>query len=84
MDGSTFVENKAGDDGPAVLSLGIAENVSNVTFDANTFYCSAGQYGYEMKRSTDDEVKCFPALWQSWGDNSLLVRRIALRTVYTA
>lgn len=56
MDGSTFLENKAGEDGPAVMSLGIAENVSDVTLDANTFYCGAGQYGFEMARSSDDEV----------------------------
>lgn len=47
LDGSTFVGNQAGEDGPAVMSLGIAENFSSVTFDANTFYCSAGAYGYE-------------------------------------
>eukprot|EP00903_Cladosiphon_okamuranus_P015456 g14274.t1 len=55
MGGSTFVENKAGDEGPAVLSLGIAENISGITFDANTFYCSAGQYGYEEERTVDGE-----------------------------
>lgn len=49
LDGSTFVENKAVEDGPAVMSLGIAENFSDVTFDANTFYCSAGAYGYEVE-----------------------------------
>eukprot|EP00903_Cladosiphon_okamuranus_P007092 g6891.t2 len=51
----TFVENQAGEEGPAVLSLGIAENVSEVVFDSNTFYCSSGTYGYEMA-SSDPEV----------------------------
>lgn len=59
LNGSTFVENKAGNEGPAVLSLGIAENISGITLDNNTFYCSAGQYGYE---DVIDEVKCFRAL----------------------
>ena len=52
----TFVENQAGEEGPAVLSLGIAENVSDVAFDSNTLYCRSGTYGYEMDAS-DPEVR---------------------------
>ena len=63
MDGSTF-DNKAGEDGRAILSLGIAENISEITLDANTFYCSAGLYGYESEISAENEVKRFPALRQ--------------------
>ncbi len=43
--------NKAGDEGLAVLSLGIAENISNVVFDSNAFYCGSGTYGFEMNVS---------------------------------
>lgn len=43
-----FVGNRAGDEGLAILSLGIAEKISGVEFDSNSFYCSSGTYGYEM------------------------------------
>lgn len=49
------MENRAGEDGPAILSLGIAEAFSDVAFDANTFYCSPGGYGYE--NDIEAEVK---------------------------
>lgn len=53
----SFVGNKAGGEGPAVLSLGIAENISDAVFDSNAFYCGSGTYGYEMNVS-DAEVRC--------------------------
>ena len=53
----TFVGNKAGEEGLAVLSLGIAENITEVVFSANTLHCSSGAYGYEMD-AYEDEVKC--------------------------
>lgn len=37
-------------------SLGIAENITDVEFDSNTFYCSSGTYGYEMD-ALDPEVR---------------------------
>lgn len=39
---STFVGNRAGEEGLAVLSLGIAENISHLVFDSNTVFCSPG------------------------------------------
>ncbi len=53
----TFVRNNAGDEGLAILSLGIAENISDVVFDSNAFYCGSGSYGYEMNAS-EAEVRC--------------------------
>ncbi len=53
----TFVGNKAGDEGLAVLSLGIPENISDVVFDSNAFHCGSGTYGYEMDVS-EAEVRC--------------------------
>lgn len=37
------------------MSLGIAENFSNVAFEANTSYCPPGEYGHDVDQS-DDEV----------------------------
>lgn len=48
--------NQAGEEGLAVLSLGIAENITDVVFDSNTFYCSSETYGYEMD-AADAEVR---------------------------
>lgn len=50
---TTFMFNRAGAAGLAVQSLGIAENIVNTTFDSNTFFCSSGQYGYDID---EDEV----------------------------
>lgn len=47
LSGTIFEENTAGEDGPAVMSLGLAQNISNVDFVANAFYCSSGFYGVE-------------------------------------
>eukprot|EP00903_Cladosiphon_okamuranus_P016944 g15619.t1 len=55
LDRCTFVGNKAGEEGLAVLSLGIAENISDAEFDSNSFFCSTGTYGYEMEQ-TEAEV----------------------------
>lgn len=42
-----FVGNRASDEGLAILSLGIAENITDVVFDSNAFYCISREYGYE-------------------------------------
>lgn len=44
LSGTTFENNTAGEDGPAVMSLGQAHNISNVNFDGNTLYCGVGYY----------------------------------------
>ena len=56
----TFVGNKAGGEGLAVLSLGIAENISDVVFESNTIHCASGTYAYEMAAS-DSAVRSAPA-----------------------
>ena len=61
LDSCNFAGNKAGDEGLAVLSLGIAENISDVVFDSNTFSCSSGTYGYEVNVS-EAEVRCH-SIW---------------------
>lgn len=43
---STFVANKAGIEGPAVMSIGFLEEMSSVVFSENMYYCGAGKYGY--------------------------------------
>lgn len=52
---TNFLENTAGEDGLAIMSLGIAENFTDVTFAANKFYCPAGEYGHDVDQ-WDDEV----------------------------
>ena len=47
-----FAGNKAYDEGLAILSLGIAENIADVVFDSNAFYCLSGEYGVD-----DPEVR---------------------------
>lgn len=42
---ATFEGNMAGAEGPAMISIGLLEGVSNVTFTKNSFHCSAGEYG---------------------------------------
>ncbi|CAN0014564.1 unnamed protein product [Scytosiphon promiscuus] len=54
LDRSTFVGNRAGDAGPAVQSLGIAGNITDTTFESNTYYCSSEQYGYEDEIGGDE------------------------------
>lgn len=54
----TFVRNRAGGEGIAVLSLGMVEKMSSVDFDSNTKYCRSGTYGLEMNAS-EAEVRCY-------------------------
>ena len=43
---TSFVANKAGDEGPAVMSVGFLEEMSNVSFSENAYFCRVGDYGY--------------------------------------
>lgn len=45
----TFIENEAGDEGLAVISIGLLDSMDNVTFQDNTKHCATGQYGYMNK-----------------------------------
>ena len=42
---TTFVANKAGVEGPGVMSVGVLE-MSNVSFLENAYFCRVGEYGY--------------------------------------
>ena len=44
----------AGEDGLAVMSLGGANNIANLTFQNNSFFCASGKYGLE---EDSDEVE---------------------------
>lgn len=55
MSNTTFVENRAGDSGPAVVSFGLVSGMSNTTFGTNTHYCPSGQYGYDIEQGDMDE-----------------------------
>lgn len=46
---TSFVANMAGVEGPGLMSIGYLEELSNVSFMANTFLCDVGQYGYINK-----------------------------------
>ena len=41
----TFESNMAGEDGLAVMSLGMAEDISALSFRNNSFFCASGTYG---------------------------------------
>eukprot|EP00904_Undaria_pinnatifida_P004022 jgi/Undpi1/13620/HiC_scaffold_9.g03274.m1 len=42
----SFVANEVGIEGPAIISIGFLEEMSNVYFSENTFDCRAREYGY--------------------------------------
>ena len=44
-----FAANQAGVEGPAVMGIGFLEELSNVSFSENTYYCRAREYGYIVK-----------------------------------
>ena len=46
MSNTSFVANEVGIEGPAIISIGLLEELSNVQFSENTFECRAGEYGY--------------------------------------
>lgn len=43
---TTFTENKAGIEGPAIISIGLLEKLLDVSFLDNAYYCSGGEFGY--------------------------------------
>lgn len=47
VSGTVFRRNSAGNEGPAVLSLGIVQSISNVIFGDNVFFCDVGTYSRE-------------------------------------
>ena len=55
----TFESNTAGEDGLAVMSLGMVNNITDLTFRNNSFFCASGKYGLE-KNSDEVEVIPFP------------------------
>ena len=50
----------AGEDGLAVMSLGIAENISALSFQNNSFFCPSGKYGLTEDASELVEVRPCP------------------------
>lgn len=44
MTNTLFSDNGAGNEGPAILSLGMLNSMTSVTFLENNFYCEAGKY----------------------------------------
>ena len=53
----TFEYNMAGEDGLAVMSVGIAEKISALSFRNNSFSCTEGKYGL-----AEDLVEVRPVL----------------------
>ena len=49
----------AGENGLAVMSLGGVNNIANLTFQNNSFFCASGKYGLE-EDSDKVEVGPFP------------------------
>ena len=49
----------AGEDGLAVMSLGLVNNMKNLAFRNNSFFCTSGKYGLE---EPSDEVEVCPFL----------------------
>ena len=43
---TSFVANKAGVEGAGVMSVGLLEELSNVSFSENAYHCRFGEYGY--------------------------------------
>lgn len=60
LHGTTFHENRAGEDGLAIMSLGIAENFTDVTFSGQTFFCPAGEYGVDVNQSDTEVIPQVP------------------------
>ena len=55
LSNTSFVGNEAGIEGPAIISIGLLEELSNVYFSENTFDCRAGEYGYTVKTEVRSE-----------------------------
>ena len=54
---TTFVANKAGVEGPGVMSVGDLEEMSNVSFSENAYFCRVGEYGY-LNESEARTIAC--------------------------
>lgn len=50
---SSFVENQVEKEGPAIMSIGVLQTLSNVSFVGNAYHCRAGQYSHVVL----DEVR---------------------------
>ena len=51
--------NRAGKEGLAILSLGLLNSMSDVTFRGNTYFCEAGAFSSNTTAVRSDE--CFLA-----------------------
>ena len=60
LTGCTFESNMAGEDGLAVMSLGIAENLSALSFQNNFYICPSGKYGFTEDDNELVEVRPCP------------------------
>lgn len=56
LNGSTFLGNTAGIEGPAVTSVGFVESMFNSTFIDNSFYCPKGYYGYDEDSEAEEVI----------------------------
>ena len=45
LENCSFTANDAGDEGLAVISIGLLDRMENVTFANNTLHCDTGEYG---------------------------------------
>lgn len=48
---SVFELNGAGNEGPAILSLGLMQEMWDVTFRANEFFCEAGKFSAQEPKA---------------------------------
>ena len=64
LTGSIFESNRAGKDGLAVMSLGVAEKIADSLFRNNSLFCASGKYGL-MKDRNETEV-CHFLLFNMW------------------
>lgn len=47
--------NKAGVKGPAIISIGLLIELSNVSFSENSFDCPATKYGYVVENEVSQK-----------------------------
>ena len=45
LENCDFIANDAGDEGLAVISIGLLDSMESVTFANNTLHCDTGEYG---------------------------------------
>ena len=83
LTGCTFELNMAGEDGLAVMSLGIAENISALSFRNNSFFCPSGKYGFTEDDSELVEVRPCPTRCTHLSEGRLIAAvTIAVRLCY--